>query len=239
MVEVARRRHEPRDQSGATDSAIYSSKIIKAGALLADTKTLLAYWNAGASAQANIDRLRRQNVFGKVSRSRVEDVLAIFRQRYLGEDSVTKALIVLGQKRLPAATFDRILYFHAAQADRLLHDTVTEILLPLQARGITQIDRVQSVQPLVSARSLEAYFRRAGGKIAPRDPGVNASDELEALMTVQRSPRLAMTLKARIWLSVPYNILVGSIQGTEASLQIPFGSKLMACLAIPRNPFST
>src|SRR5215471_9418147 len=27
-------------------------------------------------------------------------------------------------------------------------------------------ERVQSVQPLVSARSLEAYFRRAGGKIA-------------------------------------------------------------------------
>jgi hypothetical protein len=35
---------------------------------------------------------------------------------------------------------DRILYFHAAQAERLLHDTVIEILLPLQARGITQID---------------------------------------------------------------------------------------------------
>ena len=53
---------------------------------------------------------------------------------------MTKALVVLAQKRLPAAAIDRILYFHAAQADRLLYDIVTEILLPLQARGITHID---------------------------------------------------------------------------------------------------
>ncbi len=148
MVEAAGGRRKPREQAGAANSAIYSSKIIKAGALLGDTKTLLAHWNAAASAQANLDRLRRENVFGKVSRSRVEDVLTIFRQRYLGEESVTRALVVLAQKRLPAATLDRILYFHAAQADRLLHDTVIEILLPLQARGITQIDVLEIQRPL-------------------------------------------------------------------------------------------
>jgi hypothetical protein len=35
----------------------------------------------------NLDRIRRENVFAKASRSRVEDILAVFRQRYLrGED---------------------------------------------------------------------------------------------------------------------------------------------------------
>jgi hypothetical protein len=145
MVEAAKRR-APREE--AKKGAIYSSKIIKAGALLADTKTLLAHWNTSVAAQVNLDRLRRENVFGKVSRSRVKDVLSIFRQRVLGEESVTKALVVLAQKRLPAATLDRILYFHAAQADRLLHDTVTEILLPLQARGITHIDVREIQRPL-------------------------------------------------------------------------------------------
>jgi len=142
-VEAARRRYGPASEARATDSAIYSSKIIKAGALLADTKTLLAHWNPTLPAQANLDRLRRENIFGKASRSRVEDVLAIFRQRFLGEESVTKALVVLVQKRLPGPALDRILYFHAAQADRLLHDVVIEILLPLQARGITQIDLLE------------------------------------------------------------------------------------------------
>ncbi len=128
--------------------AAYSSKIIKAGALLADTKTLLAHWNTSISVQANLERLRHENVFGKVSRSRVSDVLAIFRQRFLGEESVTKALVVLVRQHLPAASLDRILYFHAAQADRLLHDVVAEILLPLQARGISQIDVLDIQRPL-------------------------------------------------------------------------------------------
>ena len=137
--------------------ATYSSKIIKAGALLADTKTLLAHWDASVPAQVNLDRLRRENVFGKVSRSRVRDVLSIFRQRFLGEESVTKALVVLVRKHLPAATLDRILYFHAAQADRLLHDVVVEILLPLQARGISQIDVLEIKR---KPSSLEGSFER-------------------------------------------------------------------------------
>jgi BrxA len=148
MVAAARRRYGPPAEVRTADPAIYSSKIIKAGALLADTKTLLAYWDPALPTQANLDRLRRENIFGKASRSRVEDILAIFRQRFLGERSVTKALVVLVQERLPAAALDRILYFHAAQADRLLHDTVIEILLPLQARGITQIDVLEIQRPL-------------------------------------------------------------------------------------------
>jgi hypothetical protein len=148
MVQAAQRRRKPSEEAVATNSALYTSKIIKAGALLADTKTLLAHWNTATPAQVNLDRLRRENLLGKASRSRVEDVLAIFRQRFLGEEGVTKALVVLVQKRLPTATLDRILYFHAAQADPLLHDTVTEILFPLQARGITHIDVREIQRPL-------------------------------------------------------------------------------------------
>jgi hypothetical protein len=126
----------------------YTSKIIKAGALLADTKTLLAHWDVATSAKENIERLRRENVFGKASRSRVEDILAIFRQRFLIDESVTRALVVLVRKRFPPASLDRILYYFAARADRLLHDVVVEVLLPLQARGITDIDVVELKRPL-------------------------------------------------------------------------------------------
>jgi hypothetical protein len=137
-----------REETGEASSPIYSSKIIKAGALLADTKTLLAHWDGAASIKANLDRLRGENVFGKVSRSRVGDILAIFRQRFLGEESVTRALAVLVRERLPAASMDRVLYFHAAEADRLLHDTVIDVLLPLQNRGIAQIDLLDIERPL-------------------------------------------------------------------------------------------
>jgi hypothetical protein len=113
----------------------YTTKIIKAGALLADTKMLLAHWDSSAAVKDNLDRVRRQNLFGKASRSRVEDILAIFRQRYLVEQIVTRALVTLVQNRFPTESTDRILYFHAAKADPLLHDVITEVLVPLHAQG--------------------------------------------------------------------------------------------------------
>ena len=67
---------EPR-KTGRQCSACYTSKIIEAGALIGDTKTLLSHWDVSVSAAENIDRVQRENVFGKASRSRVEDIPAI------------------------------------------------------------------------------------------------------------------------------------------------------------------
>ena len=113
----------------------YSSKIIKAGALLADTKTFLAHWDQSRSVQDNLERFQRENIFGKASRSRVEDILPIFRQRYLQNEAVTQALVILVQRQFPTEALDRILYFLAAQSDRLLHDIVVDVLLPYYLEG--------------------------------------------------------------------------------------------------------
>lgn len=133
-----------RKESGRRRSlqapAPYSSKIIKAGALIADTKTLLSHWDVRVPVPENIMRAQRENLFGKASRSRVDDILLIFRQRYLVEASVTRALATLVRRRFPTVALTRLLYFHSARADRLLHDTVTEILGPMQARGLVDLD---------------------------------------------------------------------------------------------------
>lgn len=123
----------------------YSSRIIKAGALIGDTKTLLLHWDVQASSADNIERLHQENLLGKSSRSRVKDILAIFRQRYLVEPSVTQALISLLKGNFSAISFERLLYFHAARADRLLHDSVTDILVPMFGRGLVDIE-VQDIQ---------------------------------------------------------------------------------------------
>jgi hypothetical protein len=127
---------------------IYCSKIIKAGALLADTKTLLAHWDETRSVSENLDRFRRENIFGKASRSRVEDILAIFRQRYLASEAVTKTLATLVKGPFPTEGLTRIFYFHAARADALLHDTVTEVLSPLHALGKTDVTIQDILTPL-------------------------------------------------------------------------------------------
>jgi hypothetical protein len=118
---------------------LHTSRIIKAGALLADTKTLLAHWDAGQSVSSNLDQIRRQNPFGKASRSRVEDILGIFHHRYLTEPSVTAALVTLVRSRFPTTALERILYFHSARADSLLHDAVTEILVPQHNSGLVDL----------------------------------------------------------------------------------------------------
>lgn len=117
----------------------YTTKIIKAGALLPDTKALLSCWDPGQSVTENLREIRRRNLLGKTSRSRAEDILAIFRQRYLGEESVAKALARLVRNRCNGNSIDRILYFHAARADFLLRDVVLEILVPQWARGVTPL----------------------------------------------------------------------------------------------------
>ncbi len=89
--------------------AIYTSKIIKAGALLPDTKVLLAHWDKSADVQANLREMRQRNVFGKASRSRIEDILLIFRHRYLSDPTLLKALVILTQQGIAAEALNRIL----------------------------------------------------------------------------------------------------------------------------------
>src|SRR5580704_1116892 len=113
-------------EKGIRSSAPYTSRIIKAGALIGDTKTMLSHWNLDASVEDNLNLVRQHNVFGKASRSRVEDILGIFRQRYLSESSVTKALVTLVCKKFPTAALERVLYFHAARADHLHDAAATE-----------------------------------------------------------------------------------------------------------------
>lgn len=125
--------------SEGSGSGQYSSKIIKAGALLADTRLLLQVWEEDTNVAANLDRLRRENAFGKASRSRVEDILRIFRQRYLDDTEVRRALVVLTRGGLPAASLDCILYYLALCNDLLLRDVVIEVLVPLAASGSREV----------------------------------------------------------------------------------------------------
>jgi len=130
------------------EDKIYSSRIIKASALLTDTKTLLSHWDASFSVQENLDRVRRENIFGKASRSRVEDILIIFRQRYLVSETVTKSLVALVHGHFMTEGLERILYFYATQSDRLLHDIVTEILAPFRQSGKIDVT-VQDIQSVI------------------------------------------------------------------------------------------
>jgi len=141
-VEDASRR------KGTITPPLYSSKIIKAGALLPDTKALLSAWDPALSVSENLQRVRQQNLLGKKSRSRAEDILAIFRQRYLTEEAVALALASIVKNQSNSNTLDRILYFHSVRADLLLRDVVIKLLVPRWSRGTMEID-VQEIESVL------------------------------------------------------------------------------------------
>lgn len=92
-------------------NVFYSSKIIKAGALIGDTKIFLFNWDVSVSVTVNMKRMQRENLFGKASRSRVKEVLAILRQRHLTEECVTRALVLFVQGRFSSVALERIFTF--------------------------------------------------------------------------------------------------------------------------------
>jgi len=118
---------------------IYSSRILKAGALLDETKTLLSIWNESASIKANIVRFQHENILGKASRSRANDILTAFRQRYLVDERVMQSLILLIKGRYPADSINQILYFHTAMSDPLIHDFASDMLWSKYHRGLQEV----------------------------------------------------------------------------------------------------
>jgi hypothetical protein len=110
--------------------SLYTSRIIKGGALLPETRAFLKVWDEEAGLKENIDRVRRDNLLGKSSRSRVDDVLAVLRQRYLGDPAIVKALTYMVKCGVPNDICDRIFYLYTADSDRLLHDIVVQVIYP-------------------------------------------------------------------------------------------------------------
>ena len=129
----------------------FSTRIIKAGALLEDVKVLLLKWDERRSVEQNLLAARTANILGKVSRSRVEDILQAVRARYFRNNGAAAHLhrLVKGGGRPEAV--DRILYYHAALADPLLNSFVTDFLYEKHRRGEIRITVDDALQFIRSA----------------------------------------------------------------------------------------
>src|SRR5664279_728594 len=103
--------------NGSVNCTAYTSRLIKASALLSDTKTLLANWDLSVDVRENLARARQLNIFGKASRSRVENILVIFRQRYFDDPGVGLALAGLVQAGVPNRWLDPLFYYYSVQND--------------------------------------------------------------------------------------------------------------------------
>ena len=173
---------------------VYSSKIIKASGLLADTKTLFAHWDESKSDAENLQAARRTNIFGKASRSRVEDILTIFRQRYIPQNGSGRILRRLVRSDLSAEVVDRVLYYYAAQADPLIYDFVTKYLYDLHQRGrhvITVEDAFDFLDQVTSARPTTPWSEATRERVAQHL--LATLRDFRVLQAARGSPRKTFT----------------------------------------------
>lgn len=96
-----------------------TSRILKGGALLTESRILVENWNSALDPSANLDRLVKQNLLGKTSASRANDVVRTVLRPRLVEPGpqVVEALRELLEH--PTA-FREACYFEATRADELL-----------------------------------------------------------------------------------------------------------------------
>jgi hypothetical protein len=140
----------------------YTARIIKASGLVGDIKALFAFWDEGRSLEENFQEARRANIFGKASRSRVEDILSEFRQRYYSEPEIASAIRRLVRSSLPADIVDKVLYYHTALADSLIYDFVTEYLFDLHAHGrkvVTYVDSLDFIAQATARGQIDPPWR--------------------------------------------------------------------------------
>lgn len=133
-------------------STRFSSKIIKAGALLDDVKVLLLRWDETKSIEENLRLALTTNVFGKVSRSRVEDVLKVIRGRYCRDNGAVVPLHRLVKWGVSPEVIDRLLFYYAALADPLIYTFVADYLYPMHLRGevrVTVEDALRFIQSAI------------------------------------------------------------------------------------------
>jgi hypothetical protein len=127
-----------------------TSRIIKGGALLDESRRFVEAWDDDISPDVNLEALLKGNLLGKRSRARTEDTLAILRQRFV--DPGPQVIRSLRRLTLRADAFRDACYYEAARNDDLLAYIAGSILADLRGRGwvkvtVDDIERALLVAP--------------------------------------------------------------------------------------------
>ena len=117
-----------------------NANLTKGSANIADVLHLLRLWDPDEETPSEFEhRAMEENLLGKTSRSRAGDVIRnVFGRRYFpdGCSHPAERLRRLVISELPRSVLDRLLYYHAALAERLLYRSATELVYDHRTRGV-------------------------------------------------------------------------------------------------------
>ena len=114
-----------------------TSRIIKGGALLDESRLFIERWDTRKLESENLLEFRAGNLLGKRSRARTDDAVAILRQRFV--EPGRQVISALKQLMTQAEAFRDACYFEAARNDDLLAHVAGRVLGEMWARGRTQV----------------------------------------------------------------------------------------------------
>ena len=98
---------------------VYTSRLLKGGAVLEDTLRVVELWDPELSASANLHRLSVENMLGKPSRSRIDDLLYwVIQRRYVepGPHLIPAMKGLVADRR----AFTEACYYETSRDDDLL-----------------------------------------------------------------------------------------------------------------------
>jgi hypothetical protein len=95
-----------------------SSRVIKGGALLGDSRRLAEVWNRDLPVEENLHIINYRNLLGKSSRTRAHDVLAVLRARFV--DPGPQVMPAMQALVSHPGAFANACYYEMARVDGLL-----------------------------------------------------------------------------------------------------------------------
>lgn len=119
----------------------YSTELRKGRGAVAETLTLLEYWEPGMSATRLAALAVEQGIFGSSSAQRAQDlVTAVFARRYLAEDAEpARRLQHLVRQGADPAVLKQLMLVYTARRNPVLRDFVAEVYWPAFGSGAAVI----------------------------------------------------------------------------------------------------
>ena len=131
-----------------------SSRFLRKGAFIDETRVVLSHWDLAVTVQENLDRILADNPLGARSAGWLKEVRVTLlgRLRKLPPQGL-KPLVMLAQTTCAKDVWVACLHWHLARQDTLYHDFVTGWLFSLFSEGVYRM-RSEDAQAFVRERIL-------------------------------------------------------------------------------------
>jgi hypothetical protein len=159
----------------------FSTRLLRKGALIDETRMVLRYWNPQISVRENINAALGGNQIGAKSAGWLKEIIQTLSVRLTEIKGYELAgLQVLASSAVSDEVWRASFHWHCARTDQMYYAFVTEWLFNTYRQGVYRI-RTQDLVPLVSdlttqAKGKGASFSDYGVTRAARDLLLTATD---------------------------------------------------------------